>query len=290
MEKTRHAYMIIAHHNFDQLCKLIGLLDDAANDIYIHIDKKAEKIPFDRIRSAAKESEVVFTDRISVSWGGYSIIKAELILLKEALKKRYSYLHLLSGEDLPIKTQREIHSFFEENDGKEFLGFDKVANETRNFIPRIRYYYPFQEAAGRKGTVFAKALRVTQKMLVKLQAALKIDRLGGEEEKYCKGGTWFSITEGFAKYVVEREEQIKRQYRNTFGSDEIFLQSLVMTSPFKDRVHVGSMRLIDWNRGGPYVFTIDDYEEIMGSDCLFARKFDERADSMIIDKIYESLL
>lgn len=33
----RHAYLIKAHHQFDLLEKLLWLLDDERNDIYIHI-------------------------------------------------------------------------------------------------------------------------------------------------------------------------------------------------------------------------------------------------------------
>ena len=35
-----HAYMIIAHNQFELLERLIAALDDERNDIYIHIDKK----------------------------------------------------------------------------------------------------------------------------------------------------------------------------------------------------------------------------------------------------------
>ena len=37
----RHAYLILAHNNFKQLSKLVSLLDDRDNDIFIHIDKKS---------------------------------------------------------------------------------------------------------------------------------------------------------------------------------------------------------------------------------------------------------
>ena len=41
----RHAYLILAHHHFGQLRKLISLLDDPRNDIYVHVDRKAEFNP-----------------------------------------------------------------------------------------------------------------------------------------------------------------------------------------------------------------------------------------------------
>ena len=36
----KHAFLIMAHNQFDLLEMLIKLLDDAENDFYIHIDAK----------------------------------------------------------------------------------------------------------------------------------------------------------------------------------------------------------------------------------------------------------
>ena len=40
--QSRHAYLIIAHTQFGQLKKLLRMLDDGRNDIYVHIDSKAK--------------------------------------------------------------------------------------------------------------------------------------------------------------------------------------------------------------------------------------------------------
>ena len=56
-------------------------------------------------------------------WGGYSQIRSELILFQSAWEHGYEYYHLISGVDLPIKTQDEIHEFFREHYGKEFIYF-----------------------------------------------------------------------------------------------------------------------------------------------------------------------
>ena len=45
------------------------------------------------------------------------------------------------------------------------------------------------------------------------------------------------------------------------------------------------MRFIDWNRGGPYTFTIEDLDLLKNSGCMFARKFSSAKDSEIIDAL-----
>lgn len=41
-KNPRHAYCIIAHNQPRLLWRLLSLLDDERNDIYLHIDKKAD--------------------------------------------------------------------------------------------------------------------------------------------------------------------------------------------------------------------------------------------------------
>ena len=48
------------------------------------------------------------------------MIKVELLLFKTAHSHfKYTYYHLMSGVDLPLKSQEYIHQFFIENDGFE---------------------------------------------------------------------------------------------------------------------------------------------------------------------------
>ena len=65
---------------------------------------------------------------------------------------------------------------------------------------------------------------------------------------------------------------------------------------FKDKInkeskdeHLMAKRCIDWKRGLPYTYKIDDYQELMNSPAFFARKFSTKVDKEIIDKIYTSV-
>ena len=70
-----------------------------------------------------------------------------------------------------------------------------------------------------------------------------------------------------------------------------------MDSPFKGNLYISGfennydacLRYIDWNRGTPYVFRNEDFDELMASDCMFARKFDAKIDQDIVDKIYQNV-
>lgn len=107
----RHAYLIMAHNEFDILEKQLILLDDYRNDLYIHIDKKVRNFDFDYYKNIVKKSNVYYVKRLDARWGDFSLVQSELILLKEATKSKYKYYHLISGVDLPIKSQYYIHKF-----------------------------------------------------------------------------------------------------------------------------------------------------------------------------------
>lgn len=290
-----HAYLILAHHHFGQLRKLVELLDDNRNDIFVHVDKKSAFDPSEW-KDVCKQSELVFIeDRIAVSWGGVSIMRSELSLLKAATaKNHYKYYHLLSGMDLPIKTQDEIHYFFEKNDGKEFLNFWHFKKTTQS---RFRYYTLFPEGAGKFHTNLANNIFKGLQMLVGYQ----INR----DVNFKFASQWFSITDECARYVISKEDWLEKVFRHTNTCDEIFLATLVWNSPFREKLYVkepveehivneSNMRFIDWTRGEsirhPWTFRISDWDLLMSVPHFWARKFDDSVDAEIIDKIYTKLL
>ena len=281
-----HAYMILAHNQFELLEKLISVLDDERNDIFIHIDLKAESFDFKYFESLCTHSSLYFTDkRENIKWGSFDMVKAEYDLLEKAFStgKKYDYFHLISGVDLPLKGQDEIHSFFESNKGNEFVHFtsDKL-NDTE--LDRVRAYH---FAYGRRN-YFNRAVTKAESKLARL---FGVNRIKGLEVQ--KGGQWFSITYDFAKYVLKNKTFVFKQFNHTFIPDEFFIQTLLINSKFKDMLYIKqidnsclmNMRYCDWNRGSPYTFREADFDELMNCGCIFARKFSMDVDKNIIDKL-----
>lgn len=296
---TRHAYLIMAHHQFDVLERLISQLDDERNDIYLHIDKKVSHFDFKKIRSLALKSSVYFVPRINVNWGGYSQIQCELILLKAAVQRNYRYYHLLSGSDLPLKTQDEIHTFFQYYDGIEFVHFSKETKpEMKKIYSRISRYHLFQDTASRfsfkKLRFYTTAL---DKSVLLFQRIIRTNRLKQAPFTLKFGSSWFSITDECANFVISKEPWIEQFFSRSKCADELFLQTLLYHSPFKKRLSVkrsdqeqySNMRKIDWGkkpkRKNPSIWTETDYGNLVSSEALFARKFDSAVDSTIIESL-----
>lgn len=292
----RHAYLILAHKNLNQLRKLIELLDDSRNDIFVHVDSKLSEFnPDDFGKIVSKSSLIFLPNRINVNWGGVSIMRAELSLLKAAtFNNRYDYYHLLSGMDLPLKTQDEIHNFF---DACSFQEFINLWNFKKSTLSRFRYFTIFPEGEANFRT------RIVNHIFKGLQMAVGF-RINKNIDFYF-GSQWFSITDDLARFVIGKEDWLEKVFRHTSTCDEIFLPTLVCNSQFKDRLYIpspvesnkgptlGNMRFIDWTRGEsvrhPWTFRAEDDALLQSVPHFWARKFDETVDSEIIDKIYARL-
>ena len=200
----RHAYMIMAHTNYNQLAILIQTIDDIRNDIYLHIDKTnpLTEIEKNSLLSASKQSNLFFIKSRSVSWGADSLMNVEIALLDEAVKRPHKYYHLLSGMDLPIKTQSYIHDKLD-CDSYDYISLERTHqhNISKDFLDRFRYYYPLQNSVGRSGK---KKVENIQNRIISLQKRLKFDRTRNAAFEYIKGSQWFSITHKTAKYILDQ--------------------------------------------------------------------------------------
>ena len=286
----KHAYLIIAHNQFELLRMQCGALDSPTHDFYIHIDAKVKDFDFEHFGDFLKYSNVYYVDRVNVSWGGFSMVMAELNLLKAAVGHNYYYYHLLSGQDLPLKSSEEIDLFFEEHEGIEFVHFcDNEFTFGESVQWRVRYYHFLRERIGRREQGF---LRLVEWCSLKIQKLLRVDRRKGMQI-YC-GSQWFSITHRCAEYVLQHAEWIREHFSRTCCADELWLQTLLYASEFRDSIYDasmsgdyhGCMRYVDWERGNPYTWRISDYQQLRGSDYLFARKFDLSVDRDICEKLY----
>lgn len=285
----KFAYLIMAHHRFDILLLLLKDLDDKRNDIFLHIDKKTRDVDLLYFQKCVKNATLVFVDRMSVYWSDYSQIKCVHALLKAAVKYGYhDYYHFLVGVEFPIKSQDYIHSFFEKNNGKEFVGYDL---QCKNYLDRIRYYHFFGKYA-RTTSKRHHSLFLKGKELVSFQQKHGFSRIKLDESYYKKGYANWSITHEVALLFVQSVNKIKSKYRFTSCADEIIFHTILYNSEYRDRIfdyndeYHSAMRLTTWANSKNQL-QMEDLEMILCSDKLFARKFDTNDAAEIIYKIIQ---
>ena len=277
----KHAYLILAHHEFALLQTLIGCLDDARNDIYVHIDRKVRELP----ELHAERARLVLLDRrVDVRWGDYSVVEAEFALFGAAQKNGpYAYYHLLSGVDLPIKGQDYIHRFFETHKGQEFIGYT-LTDMTPEIVRKVQRWHLFPGDFKNRSQV----RRVLRSAWIRVQEAVGYRR--NRQVDFKKGSQWVSVTEAMVRCFLEHEPWMRKVFTHTFCSDEMVFQTLCWDSPLRFALYntqddaTGCMRLIGW-RGSELVdWSAADYDTLAASPALFARKFNS-SDPAFIDRI-----
>lgn len=287
----KHAYLIIAHNEPKLFHVLLKCLDDIRNDLFVLIDKKSE---LNQFVFHPLYSNIYYVDRIDIRWGDYSQVEAELLLMESAISRGgYNYYHLLSGVDLPLKSQDFIHHFFDSlNNSKELVAF--VPEDSEEWKSRIWYFIPLMKYQRSNNYLIRMGAKCFNKVSVFVQKFLGIKRKWGLNVR--KGTNWFSITDKFCRYVCSQKEDIRKMFSKVPCCDEVFLQTLLFNK-YPERIYstesefAGIRRAIDWDRGLPYVWGQDekDYDILMKSDKLFARKFSMQY-AEIVNKIANSIL
>lgn len=288
----KHAYLIMAHHRPDLLMELIKALDDKRNDIFLHIDKKSN---LKKKEIVVSESNLYIIESINVNWGGYSQIESEYKLLEESYSKGpYDYYHFLTGSTFPLKSQDDMHIFFDNNQGAEFVGFDNKVD----YSARAKYYFLFNET-GKPTTIIKKIKWRVRKIVLSVQNKIKYNRLSADEFKNVdikKGMAYVSITNDFAKYVLEKKTFVRKLLKYSISGDEIFFQTLVYNSKFRNKIYnfedefEGCLREVAWedtfgkDRVG-HNFIYKDLDYLLNSKRCFALKFEGKDGLKLINRI-----
>ena len=294
------AYLVLAHRNIDQLYKLLDILiAHTDNHVFVHLDSKFNPQIDDKYLNI---NRITFLgNRINISWGGFSVIAATQLLLKEAYSQSdFDYYILLSGQCLPIKSQNEIRGYLKINNGFSFLeATNKINRDDESYL--YKFYYPvFFDALnfikfdrikiGRKRPYVKKLLISWVRKLYKLLRLRRKVPVGIEPHF---GSQWWVLHREHVKYIFEfinKRPEIVNYFKYTWAPDELFYQSVLMSSPIKDSIINRFLWYIDWSANGPpKTLTMDDWEKLEKSDKLFARKFDITVDREIIEKVRKRL-
>ncbi|WEK36533.1 MAG: beta-1,6-N-acetylglucosaminyltransferase [Candidatus Pseudobacter hemicellulosilyticus] len=289
----KHGIIITAYKNLQHLLLMADFFDDDFL-LFIHLDKKMS-YPENELQQLLNHPRIAFVSRqYEVNWGGFNHLKSLLLLAEEAVKDpEVGYVHSISGGDYPIQSADAFKKIMREAEGKEFLdhwpmpapfwkggGFD-----------RICYYNFYDQYNARTHRGYQMIDR-----LIRLQKALGIKRkLPAVFPAMHGGSTWWSLSRACTEYLVSFTRNNKRvfnRFRYTFCSEEIYVHTVLLNSPFKDKVVKDNLRYIDWaKRDGnvPVVLDERDWEAIRGSEKLFARKFEYPISAKLIEKINQHL-
>jgi hypothetical protein len=267
------AHLILAHKNPGQLQMLLEALRHPAFDFYIHIDKKADSRPFEYLID--KKNIFFINKRAGIYWAGWGTIQATINGFEEILpKQQYDYINVISAQDFPLKTATEIYNYLNERNGTEFITCEGL--DTWKVEPRIKKYHLINwriPGKYRLGDFLTKVLPER-----KFPFPVMVGR-----------ANWFTLTTKAAQFGLDYLKQhpgVVRYFKYCWGADEFIFSSILYNNGFKNKI-ADNLFFVKWieGKGHPEILTIDDYEMIMSSGKLFARKFDIQTDALILKKI-----
>ena len=134
----KSAYIVLTHNKPEQLFRLISRLDDEGVTFVIHVCVNATREDYRRIKEEYKTAQGVhFCKRENGAWSEFGIVQAVLNGMELLMEKRvdFDYVHVISGSDYPIKSNKFIRDFFEKHKGKQFLWCLPVHDEQQVDLP-----------------------------------------------------------------------------------------------------------------------------------------------------------
>lgn len=315
----KHAVLIMAHKNKEQVIRLIRALACEEFDFFVHPDIKWDLSAQDLkdIENCADNVHLA-TKRIHGELDHWSLPQITLNLIDDALANEsnngveYSYFLLLSGQDYPIKSKKYILNFLEEQYPKPLIHVDDYNEEewVRLKFMLVKWNNKIDEIHNNmKGGIIRK-IRVAPLVICekfeKVVYGSPYDRLKKYNMKLYGGSAWWILPHGVIDYILEvryNNPGFFKDYARSWTPEETFFQTMTMNSEYS-RLYIKNDPIYDNGygdlpcmtyadfysetkrfRGHPHDITVNDFDRIMAKKALFARKFNIDVDVIVLDRI-----
>jgi len=246
-------------------------------DIYVNIDKKIDIDPF---KDSLGEHVHFIENRVPIFWSNISQVNGMLNSFQEILSKQkyYDNYIFMSGQDYIVTPIEDILSFLEKNKGKEFIECEEISKDGLNWEVRYKKYH------------FTHLNNFWQKIGQLIRQLPFINRTYPLFEKTYGGSAWFILTHQAIEYVVEfcrDHKPFVDFHKYSHCPDEYFFQTLLMNSHFRENIIHKNFWYIDWfsRSNNPKILCSSHFDRIIDSNNFFARKFDYKIDSDVLDMI-----
>jgi hypothetical protein len=291
----RIAYIISAYKLPTLLVRLVRRLDGPEASFLIHVDAKTpETVYREMSEPLADRPNVHFLPRHRCYWGDFGHVRATLKGLRALIAggRQFDYVVLLTGQDYPIKSNAEIAATLDAADARVFMHCFPLPNAlwTDGGTDRIEHWHfrVGQRLVAFPGMPFRRpALNAAWS---RIGRALHLHRRFPPGLRPYGGSSYWCMPADCARYVdafARENERVVKFFEHVHVPDEIFFNTIVMNSPFRDRVAGDELRYTDWRAGGdnPAILTSRDLEALVQSRSLFARKFDPTVDAVVLDRL-----
>lgn len=288
-----HAFLITCYKQPQLVARIIRVLASSNHFFFIHVDKKTEISPF--IDATRNINNVLFTEQINVYHARISQLKSELILLysvrdfEASNKIKFDYVHLISGNDYPIRSNEQFDAFFEKTNST-FMLYDSEQywEKMKKYEEHTVNDYHLNKG-GLISSIFIKTLG---SFLGSVFPRKKITNLAGGWDWW----SWNALTFNYVLDFLDSNPNYLKRWNHTLCVTEKFFHTLLFDKKQEFNFETWNpLRFVSWkprrdmganyNPCRPYDLTEAEYELIINSKAFFCRKVDEEKSSKLLDMI-----
>lgn len=272
------AILITAYKNKRQIQNLINFFK-VNNYVFVHLDKKSDL----QIEDFQLDDHVKIIKKYTICWGGLNHLRAILDLLDMALNENISYLHIISGQDIPVKSIEEFSKF--ENSNKIYMQCENVQGKDVTFKNRYK-----------KGALFSNksSIKLCWHIINTIYGLFHHKNGIGyfSEEDIYIGLVWCSMPIEAAKYIKEyASKNFPKYWKHIIIPEEFFFQTVLYNSKFNKNIVKTNLRYCDWHyRNGSLPAYLDksDIEKISEGNYCFARKIDPNISKEVVKELFDN--
>ncbi len=310
-------YIILAHHFPAQLKKLVNRLNDENVIFFIHIDVTSDIHEFKELIS---HSNVIFLEkRENAMWGNFTIVQATLNGINEVLKYgRDGFTILLSGQDYPLASNRQIKRFLSTHQTYNFIDIKPIQDAwPGEYTYKLHKYYLNLTPKRANGLFISYFLDMPFISFLKTSFRLVKNGIKQRDFGLCLlifksfkkrnspisdhygGSQWWALNNETLKMIlnyVEENPQFLNFHRYTYIPDEIFFHTIIkiLADKYPEIKILPSLTYVNWKKMDydfPAVFgtnNLDELTKAKKNGKLFARKFEAHIDAGILDLLDEA--
>jgi hypothetical protein len=300
------AFVVSTYHLPDQAIRLVGRLSSVpGSTVLVHHDGAASDTSAALLEAGVRDlPNVVMLPRQVCRYATFDHVRVTLAGIAWLVEHDVEFDHvvLMTGQCYPIKPVDVVAAWFADRVGRSVMEVQQLPHPTwpDGGYNRVDAWV-LPVAMARLPTPVRRLLPKRAGWLAVPKPSLLRHRLGGSLKVHVPpsvgtlyGGLgYWAMAREHAHYVHTHKAPYERFFRHGYIPDELFFQTMLMNSPHRDEIDSERIHLVDFHRQGgmnPYIWRADDMAMIAASDRPLARKFDERVDGRVLDRIDSELL
>ncbi|MFG2639303.1 beta-1,6-N-acetylglucosaminyltransferase [Streptomyces sp. NPDC048362] len=270
-------FAVLAHTEPQLLARLVERL--APYRVVVHLDARARGESFAGLPGASYVQE-----RVAVRWGGYSMVRATLVLYRAALQYANpgDHIVLLSGQCYPARPVKEFAAYLASSSFRQHCRAAMLFDGTAAANRVLKRWCLDTIPAGSGPAYFPRVL--LRRGISELFPRRRMAAFGNI--KPVAGSQWTALTADCVENLLTmaKDPRWDKLFRTAFAPDEIFFHTLLWNSDWRSQVEDPVFR--PWagrvtadfsnfhyvDRGLRGVRTMVDLPAIEESQMFFVRK------------------